>query len=523
MGKWRLSVYVASLFIMMLTGCSTTRTISTQWGIKSIVILYDNDVHCAIQSYQKLAGLRDAIADTAYVSVVSSGDFIQGGTVGAISHGQYVIDIMKQVGYDAVTLGNHEFDYGVPRMKELLCQLGSPITCVNFLDMKRNCVYAPYVIKQFGEKRIAYIGAVTPTTLYTEEYAFFDEKGKQVYELAEKDTYQMVQSAVDEVRKQNVDYVVVLSHLGELPNNQNVDSHGLIQNTTGIDVVLDGHSHSVIPTEAVLNKDGKPVLITQTGTRFANIGKLVIMPDGKKSTQLIPIKDIANINEKVRQSTDSILALSKTKTSRIVCHSDVTLRILDDKGNQAVRYGETNAGDIVCDAFRTITGADIAITNGGGIRNEVKEGQVTNGDIIAMLPYDNYVMLIDITGQELTDVLAACIQYYPIENGDFPQVSGIKFTVDSSEKDLSKRIVDLMILNKETKEYEPIDLQKTYSLATIDYCITGGGLQGKLKKNKVTRPAILIYSECLIKYITEHLNSHIGKEYAEPQGRISIK
>lgn len=514
-------VSVTALLMPLLISCHTVKSVAPQKD-RSIVVLYDNDVHCGIQGYQKVAGLRDAIADTAFVSIVSSGDYIQGGTAGAISHGQYIMDVMKHVGYDAVTLGNHEFDYAVPHMKELLSQLNTPVVCVNLFDMQRNRVYAPYTIKSFGKRKVAYIGVVTPSALYTEEYAFFDDKEKQIYELGEKDVYQLVQNAVDEVRKQGVDYVIVLSHLGETPNVLNADSHGLIENTSGIDVVLDGHTHSVTPTETVMNKDGKPVIISQTGTQFANVGKLVIMPDGKKSAQLVPVDEIPFENAEVKHATDSVLSLSHSITSRIVCQSDVDLRILDEDGNQEVRRSETNAGDIVTDAYRIMTGADIAVTNGGGIRTEVKAGQLTYGDVVALLPYDNYVVVVDITGQELVDMLAACTQFAPVENGDFPQVSGIKFTLNMSEKDLSKKILDLMVLNKQTGNYEPIDLQKTYSLATIDYCVKGGGLQSKLKKNKVTRQAIMIYNECLIKYITDHLNSHIGKEYAEPQGRIKI-
>lgn len=511
-----------ALLIPLLVSCHTVKTIAPQKE-RSLVILYDNDVHCGIEGYQKLAGLRDAISDTAFVSVVSSGDFIQGGTAGAISHGQYIMDVMKHVGYDAVTLGNHEFDYCVPHMKELLSQLNAPVVCVNFFDMQRNRIYAPYTIKSFGKKKVAYIGVVTPSALYTEEYAFFDDEEKQIYELGEKDVYQLVQNAVDEVRKQGVDYVIVLSHLGETPNVLNADSHGLIENTSGIDVILDGHTHNVIPVETVKDKDRKPVLVSQTGTQFASVGKLVIMPDGKKSTQLLPIDEIPFENAEVKHATDSVLSLSNAITSRVICKSEVDLRILDAEGYQEVRRNETNAGDIVTDAYRVMTGADLAITNGGGIRNEVKAGQLTYGDVVALLPYDNYVVVVDITGQELVDLLATCTQFIPVENGDFPQVSGIKFTIDSNEKDLSKRILNLMVLNKQSGDYEPVDLQKTYSLATIDYCVKGGGLQSKLKKNKITRQAIMIYNECLIKYITEHLNSTIGKEYAAPQGRINIK
>lgn len=510
----------------VLTSCHTSRTVvSTPKAAKSIVVVYDNDVHCGIESYAKMAGLRDAVADTSYAALVSSGDFLQGGTAGAISKGQYIADIMKHMHYDAVTLGNHEFDYYVPRMEELLRDIGAPVVCCNLYDMEGNTVYAPYTIKRYGDKRVAFVGAVTPTARYTEEYAFFDNAGSQIYELREKDTYQKVQDAVDKARSEGADYVIVLSHLGEDKNDINVDSHGLIQSTRGIDVVLDGHTHSVIPTETVMNKDGKPVLITQTGTKFQNFGKLVIMPDGRMTTHLIPPSDVTRENPEVRHATDSINALAKALVSRPICKSDVDLRILEDDGRQAVRLRETNAGDIVTDAYRHVTGADLAITNGGGIRTEVKAGNLTYGDIVSLLPYDNYVSILDISGQMLFDLLCSVTRFLPVENGDFPQVSGIRFTVntaDYAKKNNVPPVSDLVILNKQTGEYEPVHPLKTYKLATIDYCITGGGLQGVLKKHPVAKPNIMIYNECLIQYVTEHLKGHIGSEYAEPQGRIKI-
>lgn len=508
---------VSSLF----TSCKTYRSLrnSVAKQNKSIVVLYENDVHCAIEGYALMAGLRDAISDTASVAIVSNGDFLQGGTAGAISHGQYIIDIMKHVGYDALTLGNHEFDYSVPRMTELLAQLNAPVTCVNFRDMLGNAYYAPYVIKVMGSKKVAFIGAVTPTTLLTEAYSFYDKDDNQMYDLAEKEVYQLVQKSVDEVRKAGADYVIILSHLGEDKNTMNVDSHGLIENTNGIDFVLDGHTHNVFPQVIVNNKDGEPVIISQTGTKFQNVGKLVITSDGHKSTELISRNKLTHINDEVKHITDSIITISNEITSRPICQSDVDLRILDSKGLQEVRKAETNAGDIVTDAYRVMTGADFAITNGGGIRTELKAGKLTYGDLVALLPYDNYVSVVEITGQELVDVLKACTQFLPALNGDFPQVSGMKFTINVPENNIS----DLVILNKVTNEYEPVVLNKTYRLATIDYCITGGGLQGKLKKNKIITPNIVVYNECLIQYVTEKLKGHITKEYENPQGRITIK
>lgn len=512
-----------------LTGCKSSSkapkapekqtTVVKKTQDKSIVILYENDVHCGIDGYAKLAGLRDAIADTAYVAVVSSGDYLQGGTAGAISKGKYIVDIMKSVGYDAVTLGNHEFDYKTPRMIELLNYLAAPVVNVNLKDSQTgNFVFMPYVMKKYGTKKVAFVGVTTPTTRYTEEYAFFDNDGKQLYELCEKNVYELVQNAVNSARSHGANYVIVLSHLGEDDNDLHVESHGLIANTMGIDVVLDGHTHSVIPHEYVTDKGGRKVLISQTGTKLNNIGKLYISKDGVTiSNELVPT---ANIKESpiVKHTTDSIKALSENFTSRHVGTSDYKLRILDDKGNQQVRLAETNAGDLVADAFRIVIGSQIGMTNGGGIRTEVNAGELKMGNIIDLLPYDNYLYEVEVEGSTIAQLLTKCIQGLPHENGDFPQVSGLKFDIDAKAHQVS----NIKVLNTKTNEYEPIKMNSLYTIATTDYCITGGGMGGILKDSKVTKSSVMIYSEALVEYISNNLNGHVGKEYAAPQGRINF-
>ena len=507
--------------LIWLTIVSSVVMSCRTYNDKSTVVLFDNDVHCGIEGYAKMAAIRDFIVDTAYTCLVSDGDYLQGGPAGALSKGEYIIDIMNKARYTAVTLGNHEFDYKTPRMLELFERFNAPVVCTNLVDLatgKR--VYPESIIRKVGKKTIGIIGVVTPTSLYTEEYAFFDESGKQLYDLCEKNTYELVQKAVNKIRKK-VDYVVVISHLGEDPNETNVDSHGLIEATTGIDAVLDGHTHNVIPQQFVKNKEGKPVLIAQTGTKSANVGKLIIRPDGKMSTELVSLEKYPYRDQKVRIATDSVLNVLDAQTSRIICQSDVELKILDAEEKQQVRYAETNAGDLITDAYRIVSGAEFAMTNGGGLRVDLPKGQLTYGDLVTMLPFDNNVCVVEITGAQLKDLLETCTQYTPVEFGDFPQVSGIKFTIDKSKK-VGERITDLVILNK-SGGYEPVQMDRTYNMATIDYCVTGGGFVGKLKQNKITKPALILYNECLIKYVTENLGGHIGKEYAEPQGRIVIK
>ena len=484
---------------------------------KSIVILYENDVHCAIDGYQVLAGLRDAIADTAFVAVVSNGDYVQGGTAGAISRGRYVADIMRSVGYDAITLGNHEFDYPLTHTAQLLKHIGAPVVCANLYKTGAGKpMYAPFLIKKFGKTKVAFVGAATPTTLYTETSAFFDGDS-QIYELREQDFYSVLQQTVNKARKKGAKYVVVLSHLGEDPNRTDVDSHGLVKNTTGIDIVLDGHTHSVVPHDTVLNAAGQPVVVTETGTKFVNIGKLLIK-NGRMTNELLPVKNIAERSEKVKAVTDSVKMLMRELTQRVVCHSDVPLRILNAKGDQQVRLAETNSGDIICDAYRVISGADIALANGGGIRTEKFAGDLTYGDIADILPYDNNLWIVEATGATIIELLRKNTSFLPVEDGSFPQVSGVRFTVHVADHSVS----DVEVLNKQTGEYEPIDPGKIYTVATIDYCVNGGGFYDVLKNCKVIERGDVLYRDIFVQYLEKNLGGHITNDYAEPQGRIKI-
>ena len=479
-------------FLCLLALVMSSQVIVAQ---KSIVILYENDVHCGIDGYTKMAGLRDAIAsqDTAYVGAVCVGDFLQGNTTGAISKGQYIADIMKLMDYDAITLGNHEFDYGVPRLRELLKQIDAPVVCANFFEAgEQYPIYAPYVIHQYGDKKVAFVGACTPETMILEGYSFYDTNGIQLYDLA--------------------DYVVLLSHVGETPQSMGISSHLLVNNTRGIDVVLDGHSHEIFEGVKVKNIDGREITVTQTGTQFLNVGKLVITPDGRFITELVKSKDNNLENAKVSAVTNDI-----KQNSEKVAHTDYTLVVSDENDQWIVRGLETNAGDLVADAYRYALKADIGMENGGGIRNDINAGDITYGDIIGMLPYDNTLRRIMVSAEQLQTMLTRCTALVPVLDGNFPQVSGLRFTIHSK----SHTVSDIEIL-QEDGSYAPIDMQRTYSVALTDYNHNNGGFFDCFKKCVVLEESTLRYYEALSNYLKTVLGGTTGTAYAQPQGRIKI-
>ena len=490
------------------------------WAQKSIVILYENDVHCGIDGYAKLAGLRDAInkSDTAYAAAVCVGDFLQGNTTGAISKGQYIVDIMKFMDYAAVTLGNHEFDYGIPRMKMLLDQLNAPIVSCNLYDVaEQQPVYMPYIIYQYGDKKVAFVGATTPETMILEAYAFYDTNGGLEYDLRPKSFYQVVQQTVDDARAKGADYVVLLSHVGETTQSMGINSHLMVNNTRGIDVVLDGHSHEIFEDAHAMNLDGKAIIVTQTGTQFENIGKLLITPDGRLTTHLIKPADIPYEDGRVKAVSDSIHQLVKAATSKVVAHTDYTLVVSDENKQWIVRGQETNAGDLVADAYRYAMKSDVAFENGGGIRNDIFAGDITYGDIIGMLPYDNTLRRIAVNGKLLKEMLTRCTALVPVLDGNFPQCSGLRFTIHSK----SHTVSDIKVLTEKGK-YVPLNEKHVYSVTVTDYNHTGGGLFDMFKKCPVLQESSLRYYEALSDYLTKVLGGNTGKAYAQPQGRIKI-
>ena len=509
-------------FVFALSSCSTKSGLySGKKSKKNIVILYENDVHCGIDGYTKFAGLRDAIqrADTAWVAAVSCGDYLQGGTVGSLSRGQLVIDILRNVGYDAMTIGNHEFDYGTPHMKELLKGVNAPVVCANFYDMgAQSPCYPAYVIHKYGKKRVAFVGAVTPETMQSESYSIFDDDGRQLYDLKAKELIPVIQQAVDKARKEKADYVVLLSHLGEKVTGDWTNSHQVVAGTRGIDVVLDGHSHSPIPHETVSNLDGKPVIITQTGTQFANVGKLIITKKGQVSTELIPLADISYTSNRVSAVTDSVKAALKPIVGRTVATCPVALEINGPDGKRIVRSQETNLGDIIADAFRNAMDAEIGLVNGGGIRNTIPAGNITYEHVVNTLPFENYTCLIEAKGSDICNMLEKCTAKTPQEDGFFPQISGMRYTINTA----NHTVTDVQVFDKASGSYQAIDPNRSYTIGTNSYYSTGG-FYDTLKHCKLLKQTRELMCDTFAKYLEETLGGTVGTDYQQPQGRITIK
>lgn len=517
---------------------------------KGVVVLYANDVHCGVDDkigYAGVAAYKKAYEKAGYeVLLVDCGDAVQGATIGTLSQGGYIVEIMNELGYVASTVGNHEFDYGMDRFFELTDLADYDYVSANFVDKDGNRVLDAYTVVEAAGHKIAFVGVSTPETFTSSSPAYFqDENGNFIYGFCEgndgADFYAAVQTAVDDARNDGADLVVVLSHLGTNAESAPYTSSDLIVNTNGIDVVLDGHSHSVWEGERVKNKDGEEVILSSTGTKLANLGSLTIV-DGEEGVELeTKLHDEALFqDEEMEAFVAGIKAQYAELAQTVVARSDVDLTIVDPTATDAdgkpiriIRSQETNLGDLCADAYRAMSGADIAFVNGGGIRTSIPAGDITYEQIISVHPFGNALCVVEATGQEILDALEMGVRNLPSENGGFLQVSGISFeidmsvesTVETNDKGLFVKVSGARRVKNVMVGDAPIDSAATYTLASHNYMLkeSGDGIN-MFADNVLLQDSVLIDNQVLIKYITEHLNGVVGEEYSEPygQGRITI-
>ena len=570
MRRLRIGLFIAGMTIGLLSGCTkqqvTPEIAQEETNIEStteetseentesqpeevvvtppseeVAIIYTNDVHCGISDHIGYSGLaaykKELEAAGKQVLLVDAGDSIQGGVIGALSSGEYPLEIMNDIGYDVATIGNHEFDYGMEQFMKLKDEAKFPYVCCNFMDLTTNqSVFDAYQMFTFGDIDVAFVGITTPKTITSSTPKYFqNEAGEFIYGFCQDKSgqklYDTVQSAIDDARNAGADYVIGLAHLGVEAVASPWMSTEVIANTTGMDALIDGHSHTVMPEEHVKNKAGKPVVLTQTGTKLANIGTLTIDTTGKLSSSLTDstyeTKDadtdayIAGIMEQFEEQLSKVIGTSEVEL--VVNNPETDVRI--------VRTAETNLGDFCADAYLAVTGADIAFSNGGGIRAAVPAGEITYGDIINVHPFGNAICVIEATGQQILDALELGVMDMPEENGGFEQAAGINFEI---HLDIPSSVIldengmfvsvdgDYRVQNVKVGE-EELDLKKTYMLAGNSYSLqnSGDGLS-MFQGNKVVQDSIIVDAEALIQYIQEDLGGVIGQEYAEPYGQERI-
>ena len=539
-------VLLVGLITPTLFGCNNKRK-------TDISIIYTTDVHCGLDTnlgYSSLYSYKETLSKTNYVTLVDSGDYLQGDFVGAISNGEYIINTMNKVGYDIATIGNHEFDYGMDELSLRLNEFKGDVTSCNFtyIGKKENKFknIKPYVIKEYGDKKVGYIGVTTPHSLVESSPDNFLEDGELVYDFGNKtaeDFYALIQSNINKCKSDGADYIIMLSHLGSLDNYKPYSSLDVLSHTSGALAFLDGHAHISLPWETHKNKDNVDTLLVDTGYKLNNFASLTIKEDGSITHEFINEYD--KKSSKIDKYIKEINKQADEKGNKVVANIDVDLKITDEDGIRMVRNRETPIGNLVSDAYRTIVNADIGVVNGGGIRDNLIKGDVTYKDIKNVHPFGNELMKKRTTGAKILDYLELTSMNVDTirvkdgkpygENGSFAHVSGLKYTIDTSiptsvilnesgefvRVDGLRRVKNVQVL--EDGNYVDIDPNKEYTISSHDFLLkNGGGGANMFMDDEVIPDTIMLDYEVLIKYIVDVLKGKLKDKYSEAEGRIEI-
>ena len=481
-------------------------------GEKSeVTILYTNDVHTYIDkqapklTYAAIAALKQSYQNAGKkVLLVDAGDHVQGTAYGSMDEGASIIELMNAAGYDAATPGNHEFDYGMDRAKELMRDADFPYLSCNWVDLRTNLRVLPE-IKVFvrGGVRIAFVGITTPETFTKSTPAYFMNKAqtKYIYDILGGEDgqklYSAVQKAVDKA-KCLADVVIGLGHLGVDPSSSPWTSEEVIAHTTGFDAFIDGHSHTVMENKQVADASGRMVTLTQTGSYFANVGEMTIAPDGTISTRLVSTYDQEDPAVAAEQAA-WVSSVDEMLGEKIAV-ADTKFYITDPAtGKRRIRSGETNLGDFVADGIYTYFNeveqlhCDIAIMNGGGIRSDEDAGYWTFKTCKQVSPFGNVACLMSVTGKQIQDALEFAARFAGAEgkeNGGFLQVAGATYeihtdipnTVQTDDKNVwigsatgTPRVQNVKIYDRANGTYVPLDENKTYALAGMNYTLRNLG------------------------------------------------
>lgn len=539
MKKKLLSLLLALAMVFTLVACGEKKPDPGKdaTATEPVVILHTNDVHGAVSNYAKVAALASQYeSEGAYVLILDAGDFSQGDTAVSVSEGATAVELMNMVGYDAVALGNHEFDYGFEALKKNMENAQFPVLAANVKYNGELAFDDAAVFTTPGGTKIGVFGLDTPETATKAHPG----KIQGVTFAGGEELYQIAQDMVKMLREdEGCNYVICLGHLGiddetAATGNRSID---LLNKVTGIDVFIDGHSHST--EEEIVEKTNTDrkvgdTILTSTGTKLENIG-VVTIKDSTITTTCMPTEGIeVAADDAIAARAAAIIAEIEADYGTVFAKTEVTLNGEKDPGN---RTQETNLGDLITDAL--VWGAeqqgetvDAAITNGGGIRATIEAGDITKKDVNTVLPFGNTLSIIKITGEELLEVLEASTFCTPEAIGGFPQVSGIEFTVDTAKGYdqgdeypgttylAPKTINRVTIKTVGGKDFDPA---ATYTIATNDFMASGGDTYYRFVNATANYDLGIPMDEVVMDYITTVLNGTVAADkYGEPAGRIHV-
>ena len=522
-----------------------------------IVIMHINDVHSGINNtigydgfelyYDELKSIYKNIIK------VDVGDHIQGGIIGSISEGDAIIKIMNKVGFDVATIGNHEFDYGIEHLLKLENNITSRYICANFCYRKnKTSIFNPYKIINIGNKKIGFIGVLTPIT-YSKTYlsSIKDENGDPLYYFLTdnngQELYDTIQNYINKLRtEENVDKIIILAHIGMIKNGFKTEfnTEDLIFNLEGVDAILDGHTHAIYNTTSK-DKKGKDIQINQVGTNLQAIGTLIIKEDANIISEIISEvpepKNKANatkikrdkerwVNTEMYNFINNLWSDYDKELNIQFGYSDFDFIIKPkDDSIPFCRYQECTLGNLITDAIKTLGNGEFTIVNGGSIRNNMYKGNLTRGAIINALPWFNNIVLKRVTGQCILDALEYGVSKLP-NGGGLLQISGITFDADVSFESSVLTDASGMFVNVTGKRRvsnvkingKDLEIDKLYNASLLEYNANGGGGYSMFADFNVFNESLVTDTDALCFFIQQNLNGNIPEEYKNVQGRINI-
>ncbi len=515
------------------------------------VILHTNDVHAGYQDYIGYDGLalykKELELQYDHVFLVDAGDAVQGAVIGTISKGTALITMMNRLEYDIAIPGNHEFDFGFDVLNDYSETLTCGYICANFCTPDGEPVFRPWQILEADDLKIGFVGAVTPETITSSKIKdVVNEVGEPMYDFLSDKTGDRLATAlqqnIDDVRENGADIVILITHLGsDMKGDSIYSSNAIVGKLTGVDMVIDGHTHEVYNT-TIPDKEGKPIPIAQAGEKLKKIGQLTIYKDGRLEENLIDLVPPASEipSERVLRNGEEIYADPEMKAflDDITASYEPVLEqkigdlsldlVVWDGEMDYCRAEENGLCELAADAYRVITGAQTAIINAGCVRNNLESGEVTYKDVLNTLPYYNEIVKASVSGQMILDALEFSISFLPIRRGGFLQVSGITYSVNTDIESGVRKDEDnrFLYVDGEYKVYDvkidgrDLDPGSEYTLTTNMFIFTGGDGYTMFKEADILEMISLSENELLIKFIEENLGGVIPEEYAKPLGRI---
>ncbi len=498
------------------------------------IILHSNDVHGAIGRYPYIASVKQNFQGRgAEVILVDAGDYAQGTPYVAQTKGLDAIMAMNAAGYDIATIGNHEFDYGIPQVKANLAVAKFKTVCANILDANGNSFLTPNTMytTRTGMK-LGFFGVDTPETQTKSNPALI----KGLTFLTKNDLYACGQQQIDTLKTQGADLVVCLSHLGvdSEAEREGISSNVFYKKTKGIDILIDGHSHTIMSAED--RKDP----VTSTGTKLQSLG-VVVIDNATKTVEDSYLLNYDKLQPEVTTEalTTAIIKRIDREYNSVFAKSEVNLNGEKAPGN---RTEETNMGNLVSEAMlwsvlqhegSVTVDKDhvIALTNGGGLRAPIKAGDVTKKDINTVLPFGNTVAVVYVTGEQLLEALEASTFCTPEPVGGFPQTTGIKFTVNTAKSFAAGQAYPASTYHKpasinrvtiDSVNGQPFSKDDTYAVVTNNFVAAGGDTYYCFSSSGTTFDTGIPMDEAVMDYVKTQLHGVIGSEYSNPRGDVTI-